>query len=491
MVLRFTMAEFRKIQSNDKILFGVLIAIIIFNSMIPRVIEGNTNSNYIYNVMTPTIDTATNARSPHVNDGVISISGSFRTNVIIPISKVLIFEFPSGYFAKPTSTTLAATVVPVKINITQMDGTSKPIITNLNASSSFGALASLTPKLMFTIGASAIPANAVTSRDYEFTISSTTAGIEMFKFGPDQIQQTANGFKIGAATITTATTYDFATEGAAGMPLLYKEDTPNSSSSAPVSTMSTRQAGIIANIAKIQEIERELLGKLDGRMDASERSKIVRQINDLAKMRGDLYNNMNDFSSQLETVASERRNALVQNNVAVNVIRDQITNSSNTLTGLQQEKSNKMRLVEINNYYGKKYEFQTDIMKIIILTCVPVLVISILLKKGFIPNLIATGLIILIVAAGVIAVARKIIDLNRRNSFNFDQYDHPFNPYAVQINKSESTNWADINKLENPFLCIGPACCTDASTVWDIETKRCIKGTDVAPAVPGAIPQVF
>jgi hypothetical protein len=56
----------------------------------------------------------------------------------------------------------------------------------------------------------------------------------------------------------------------------------------------------------------------------------------------------------LETVAAERRNALVQNSVAVNVIRDQIENSSKTLDGLQQEKSNKMRLVEINNYYGKK-----------------------------------------------------------------------------------------------------------------------------------------
>jgi hypothetical protein len=233
---------------------------------------------------------------------------------------------------------------------------------------------------------------------------------------------------------------------------------------------------------------------LDGATDATERTTIVAQINDLAKARGDLYNNMNDFSSQIETVASERRNALVQNSVAVNVIRDQIENSSNTLDGLQQDKSNKMRLVEINNYYGKKYEFQTDIMKIIILTCVPVLVISILLKKGFIPNLIATGLIIIIIAAGVIAVARKVIDLNRRNSFNFDQYDYPFNPYAVSFtnSKTKTTNLADINKMENPFLCIGPACCTDESTTWNNDTKKCVKatGTPAAPSVPGTTPQV-
>lgn len=40
MVLRLTIAEFRKIPSNDKLLFGILIAIIVFNSMVPRVVEG-------------------------------------------------------------------------------------------------------------------------------------------------------------------------------------------------------------------------------------------------------------------------------------------------------------------------------------------------------------------------------------------------------------------------------------------------------------------
>ena len=488
MVLRFTMAEFRKIQSNDKILFGVLIAVIIFNSMIPRVVEGLPPGS-IYNVMTPQIVTSTSGNAPTAGDGVMSISGSFRTSAAIASGNMLIFEFPRGYFAKPTAATLDTTVVPVKINITRSSPT-PAISSEAPSTSTFGALTGSTPKLMFTIG-TAIPANTTetTSRDYEFTISSTTAGSEMFKFGPDQIEQTRSGFKISAASTATAAD-DVATAGSAGMPMLYKrQDTTTATSAA--SGMNARQQGIINNIARIQVIEKQLLGKLDGAMDAEQRSEIVAQINDLAKARGDLYNNMNDFSSQLETVASERRNALVQNSVAVNVIRDQIENSSNTLDGLQQEKSNKMRLVEINNYYGKKYEFQTDIMKIIILTCVPVLVISILLKKGFIPNLIATGLIILIVAAGVIAVARKVMDLNRRNNFNFDQYDYPFNPYAVSVTKTETTNLADINKMENPFLCIGPACCTDASTVWDDKTKKCIKSTGVPAAAPVAPPPVF
>jgi len=493
MVLRFTMAEFRKIQSNDKILFGILIAVIVFNSMIPRVVEG-LPAGSIYNVMTPQIVTSTSGNAPTTGDGVMSISGSFRTSVAIASGNVLIFEFPSGYFAKPTAATTDAPVVPVKINITQRTGTgtaSTSVITDLTASttSTFGVLTGSTPKLMFTVGTSAIPLSGPTARDYDFTISSTTAGSEMFKFGPDQIEQTRNGFKISAGSTVTATN-DIATAGSAGMPILYKkQDTTTGTSAA--SGMNARQQGIINNISRIQAIEKQLLGKLNTAMDADQRSEIVAQINDLAKARGDLYNNMNDFSSQLETVASERRNALVQNSVAVNVIRDQIENSSNTLDGLQQEKSNKMRLVEINNYYGKKYEFQTDIMKIIILTCVPVLVISVLLKKGFIPNLIATGLFMLIIAAGVIAVARKVMDLNRRNSFNFDQYDYPFNPYAVNVTKTTNTNLADLNKMENPFLCVGPSCCTETDTVWNNDTKRCVKSTGAPAAAPVAPPSVL
>ena len=496
MVLRFTMAEFRKIQSNNKILFGVLIAVIIFNSMIPRVVEG-LPPGYIYNVMTPQIFTSTSGNAPTAGDGVMSISGSFRTSVPIASGNMLIFEFPRGYFAKPATTpeTTDDTAVPVKINITQRTSTgttSTPVITGLIAAttSTFGLLTGSNSKLMFTIGTAPIPANT-DSRDYDFTISSSssTAGSEMFKFGPDQIEQTRNGFKISAGSTVTATN-DIATAGSAGMPILYKkQDTTTGTSAA--SGMNARQQGIINNISRIQAIEKQLLGKLNTAMDADQRSEIVAQINDLAKARGDLYNNMNDFSSQLETVASERRNALVQNSVAVNVIRDQIENSSNTLDGLQQEKSNKMRLVEINNYYGKKYEFQTDIMKIIILTCVPVLVISVLLKKGFIPNLIATGLFMLIIAAGVIAVARKVMDLNRRNSFNFDQYDYPFNPYAVNVTKTTNTNLADLNKMENPFLCVGPSCCTETDTVWNNDTKRCVKSTGAPAAAPVAPPSVL
>jgi hypothetical protein len=473
MVLRLTMAEFRKIPSNDKLLFGILIAIIVFNSMIPRVVEG-LPEKYFFNTNTPTITSATKGNAPTVDDNVVSISGSFRTIDVVPAGNSIIFKFPQNYFAQLERTALSTVRLNIQkggVDVVPPPATTQTPVTATSTASELLGTSTADGMIKFPLPAGVtIPASGNTDRDYTFKISSTstTANTPIFKFGSNPIGMKANGFKIGSEGFAEAT---------AAMPVLYKESVAESRAGTQATTsMSARQAAFVNNVSNLQNVEQQLFQKLstDTNLTPADRAEIVSQINQLAKARGDLYNNMNDFSAQIETVAGERRNALVQNSVAVSVIQDQIQNSQRTLDGLQQEKSNKMRLVEINNYYGKKYEFQTDIMKIIILTCVPILIISVLLKKGFIPNLIATGLIILIISAGLIAVAHKVIDLNKRNKFNFDQYDHDFNPSAVQVKKVESTNLSDINKMALSSSCIGPSCCTEGTTQWDSASAKCV-----------------
>lgn len=465
------MAEFRKIPNNDKLLFGILIAIVIFNSMIPRVVEGITSSEkYFFNTSTPLITTERKGTAPTVDENVISISGVFRTSATVPAGNSIIFKFPPKYFAQIPGTELTNVRLTIQKGGADVFSSSTAVTATSSASDLAGtSSADSTIKFPLPTGVNISP-NAASDRDYTFKLysTSTTPNTAIFKFGSSPIGMTANGFKVGSEGFTEAT---------ATMPVLYKEATAQSGTgSGSSNTMLARQSAFVDNVTNLQTVEKELFDKLatDTNLSPSDRSEIVKQINQLAKARGDLYNNMNDFSSQIETVAGERRNALVQNSVAVNVIQDQIQNSQKTLDGLQQEKSNKMRLVEINNYYGKKYEFQTDIMKLIILTCVPLLVISVLLKKGLIPNLVATGLIIIIISVGLIAVAHKVIDLNKRNKFNFDQYDHDFNPNAVQVSKTESTNLSDINKAAMASSCFGASCCTEDTTVWDSATSKCV-----------------
>jgi hypothetical protein len=57
---------------------------------------------------------------------------------------------------------------------------------------------------------------------------------------------------------------------------------------------------------------------------------------------------------------------------------------------------------------------------------------------------------------------------------NFDQYDMPFNPYAVSVSKTENTNLADLSKASVYASCIGASCCDGVKTVWDPENAKCI-----------------
>lgn len=453
MTLRFTMDEFRKIPNNDKILFGVLIAIILVNSMIPRVREGAT----LMGVSIPTIAYADSA-SMGVKGGVVrSISGSFTVQTALPAGGTITFSFPSEYF-------VATSATPGNIQLVLTPATPAGA-TALAAISPATTVAFGTGTLIFTRPAT--PATELAVGTYKYVISKTTAGENLFMLKASPVAITDDGWSI-------KTSAD-ATPGTAQMPAILAYDASSSGAgSAADTSMTTRQQSIMANIMNMQNIEKQLFDTLTQTTDPAARTQLVIQINQISKARGDLYASMNDFAGAMQSSTAETRRAVHQQYVAAQVIEGQMNTAKATLDGLREDKSNKLRLVEINNYYGRKYEYQTDIMKIIVLMCAPILVISVLLKKGFLPEMVSTGLIVIIIVAGIIAVARKLMDLNQRNNLNFDQYDHDFNPNAVSLSKTEDTNLADLSKSSLLSSCIGASCCDGTSAVWNSASSTCI-----------------
>ena len=291
--------------------------------------------------------------------------------------------------------------------------------------------------------------------------------VPLFKLKATPLAITSNGWSV-------KTTADPAAGFAKMPPILAYDSSSAQADSESTTSMTARQKAIMANIANLQRIEKQIFDRLSRENDPTTRTEMVAQINQIAKARGDLYSNMNDFAGAMQSATADTRNALRQQLVAAQVVESQLNTAKSTLDGLREDKSNRLPLVEINNYYGRKYEYQTDIMKLIVITCAPILVISILMKKGLIPELIATGLIVVIIAAGIIAVVRKLMDLNRRNNMNFDQYDSDFDPNAISVTKTETPNLADLSKLSLLSTCVGASCCNDTTTVWDQKSTTCI-----------------
>ena len=463
MTLRFTMDEFRKIPNNDKLLFGVLIAIILVNSMIPRVREGAT----LMGVSAPKI-TYADLESMGVKGGAVrSISGSFIVQTAVPPGGTITFSFPSGYFvATPTT--------PGNIQLVLTPATTAGATALAAISPATVALAPTTPlasgSLVFTRPAAATATAAATelaTGTYNYIISKAATNENLFTLKATAVAITDDGWSIKTSTD--------ATPGTAQMPAILDYDAGAGSGSGTGldTSMNARQQAIMANIMNMQNIEKQLFDTLTQTTDPAARTQLVVQINQISKARADLYASMNDFLGAMQSATAEQRRAVHQQYVAANVIESQMNTAKTTLDGLREDKSNKLRLVEINNYYGRKYEYQTDIMKIIVLMCAPILVVSVLLKKGFLPEMVSTGIIVVIIVAGIVAVTRKLMDLNQRNNLNFDQYDHDFNPNAISLSKTEDTNLADLSKSSLLSSCIGSSCCDETGTVWNPATGTC------------------
>ena len=465
MTLRFTMDEFRKIPYNDKLLFGILIIIILVNSMIPRVKEG-IDPTPVTSVSVPilTYKNAAHASLGAINDEVLSIRGEFVTTTNVPAATGTIsFAFPTEYFGPIT----ALPVPTSAITLTLMPGTGSTITATLARTTMTGTVPN---PMVFTLPDN--PTTGMAAGKYAFTINSTNAGgtnEALFKLSSTAAVIKPNGWQISTSADLTP--------GTASMPAIIQYTSgalATVTPSAAETSMTERQKAIMANIVNLQNIEKQLFDSLTRESDPGKRRLFVIQINQIAKSRGDLYANMNDFAGAMMSATAERRVALQHHYGAAMVVENQMNTAKTMLDGLREDKSNKLRLVEINNYYGRKYEYQTDIMKIIVIACAPILVISVLMKKGMVPETISGGLIILIIVAGIVAVAKKVFDLNRRNNLNFDQYDHDFDPTQVEISKTEHTNLAELSKLSVYSSCIGETCCDGKTTVFNSSTTLCI-----------------
>ena len=157
-------------------------------------------------------------------------------------------------------------------------------------------------------------------------------------------------------------------------------------------------------------------------------------------VRNDLINNrlqtISGIRTQLDTQMGKINNFYNNGLNSMKTIQEQQQKASDIITSQKEinekrvdsikiEQNNKMRLVEINSYYGKKYKAQSEIMKIIILVSVISLILWIVDSKQLlpIPSFVFTILISLSVTIGAIVIFYKCYYLILRNNVDYDQID--------------------------------------------------------------------
>ena len=135
----------------------------------------------------------------------------------------------------------------------------------------------------------------------------------------------------------------------------------------------------ISSITDLQTLEMKLYASLDNnKLTSEQRSIIIDKINQIAQTRMTLYQGISNMTSSYQQTLATSNNSLQEQILAVDIVENELNESKRRLNMLEAQKNNKLRMVEINTYYGKQYSAYKDIAKNIAYVCILVLIIIIL-----------------------------------------------------------------------------------------------------------------
>lgn len=237
---------------------------------------------------------------------------------------------------------------------------------------------------------------------------------------------------------------------------------------------------ILNDIQSLQQMEQQLFSNLESNpnLSTSEQSKIIDKMNQVSTMRVNLYKILNGLNNFAENALNSSIGSLQQQTVAVGIVENELNVSKKRLVVLEEERNNKLRMVEINSYYSDKYEEHAKLMKIIIFTLIPIIIFALLNNKGILPNTIYYILIIIVSIIGAVFFWQRFASIIMRDNMNYQEYNWSYNLDTSANSTSSATTtdpWFKAS-VTTTATCIGDNCCSSGLT-YDASLNQCVTST--------------
>lgn len=249
-----------------------------------------------------------------------------------------------------------------------------------------------------------------------------------------------------------------------------------------------RNNKVLSDIGQLQQQEMELYQQINqANMNPENRRLMIDRINQLSQHRTVLYGSLKDQYEFQNQSVSGNISTLAEQMYAINIVENELNESKQRLNELVDQRNDKLRLVQINTYYGKKYAAYKNIMKVIVYACIPLIVLGMLGNRGILPSNLNALLMGIVIIIALFMIAGNVMDLSKRDNMNFDEYDWDFDKNsAPKANGSDRVNPWDLSGLS--LTCVGAQCCTEEMT-YDSTIKRCIPEVPQANVNMGPNPQ--
>jgi hypothetical protein len=229
------------------------------------------------------------------------------------------------------------------------------------------------------------------------------------------------------------------------------------------------------DIQSLQQLEKQIFNNLETNpsISSEEQKKLLTKMNQLSNMRINLYRTLSGVNNYFQDALNTSVGSLKQQVSAIGIVESELNRAKKRLESLQQEKTDKIRLVEINTYYGDRYAEHSELMKIVIFTLVPIIILVFLNNKGILPNMVYIILLVIVSLIGSYFFLNRFVSIISRDNMNYQKYKWHFDP-----NKQPSVVGSTIES--DPWLtgidfgtCIGENCCS-SGLVYDSTIDKCI-----------------
>lgn len=230
---------------------------------------------------------------------------------------------------------------------------------------------------------------------------------------------------------------------------------------------------MLNDIQSLQQLEQDMFQNLENNttLSVQQRKQIVDKINNISDMRINLYKTLGNINQFYQKTLLNSQDTLVEQTNAISVVERELNRLKGKLSALEDEKHNKMRLVQINTYYSEKYEEQSQLMKYLLFTMIPLIIVIFIYNRGILPKTLFYALVVIISIIGGWFIVKTWISIVSRHNMNYQEYDWYFDPSSVSTGKTtegESDPWsADIG------TCVGAECCSENQT-YDSVNNICI-----------------
>lgn len=251
------------------------------------------------------------------------------------------------------------------------------------------------------------------------------------------------------------------------------------------SSLTQRGKEIVSNIQSLQKSEKVLFDQLQEgsstmTMTKANKEAIVAQINNLTDTRRNLYTTLRSDQDFYKKNVDSAHNVLTQESDALEVVERELHRARNRVGLINDQRTNRLRLVEINRYYGDKYRHHTLILKYITLVFSLILVITYLNNQGLMPPAIFTTLFVIIGSTGLYMIIKEVYDAYSRDNMLYQQYswkDKIPNEEPTAAETASTPSIFDKTKTEKKSTCIGQECCETGYTWVPEPLNKCIANT--------------